>query len=381
MGLTNQLAGLLKANPGLANVRDGLGRRPLHYAALAGQTNAARMLLEAGADPSARAGKPVPGMGTQTPTAAGPTPLHYACQHDSPGIVQMLLRAGASAGAADAEGNTPLHVVACWGASECPGLLIQAGAPLDATNHDGKTPLRVAVESGAGGNIELLVKAGARMDAGMGSNTLLHVAAACGGSGDNSNMGPDFWAGDRGAQSIPALLHHGLLVDARDGEGRTPFQRAVTALNWKAMNLLLTNGANVNAVDAQGNSALHQLAAQRWDLAQHMKDLPPWNGPGRTPLVVGQVFVDMYTNSSVTGWLIEHGANPNLTNLQGRTPLELLCEPHPWRFYNPREVTNRIALLVEAGARASSLSKEGEAVLRQVVSEGKPPGGISGPKR
>jgi ankyrin repeat protein len=211
----------------------------------------------------------------------------------------------------------------------------------------------------------------------MGSNTLLHVAAACGGAESDSNMGPDFWAGRMAAQSIPALLSHGLLVDARDGEGRTPFQRAVTALNWKAMTLLWTNGANVNAADAQGNSALHQLAAQRWDLAQHMKDPASWNGPGASAAIAragqgGQVFVDMYTNSSVTAWLLEHGANPNLTNHQARTPLELLCEPHPWRFYTPQEVTNRVALLVKAGAKATILSKQGEAVLQQVTGEGKP---------
>jgi hypothetical protein len=120
-----------------------------------------------------------------------------------------------------------------------------------------------------------------------------------------------------------------------------------------------------------------------------MKDLPPWKGPARTSPVVGQgafpvmgqVFVNMNTNSSITGWLLEHGANPNITNHQGRTPLELLCEPHSWRFYSPQEVTNRVALLVKAAARASSLSKEGEAVLREVVGDGKPPGAIPEPKR
>jgi len=375
MGLTNQLAALLRADANAANARDGLKRTPLHYAALLGQTNVVRMLLEAGADPSARAEQSCPRWYCQAPGAEEATPLHYAGLHDSPGIVRMLLKAGASVGAADAEGNTSLHVVARWGLSECPRILIEAGAPLDVTNRAGKTPLRVAVESGNGGHINLLLQAGAHLDAGMGSYTLLHVAAACGGAGEDSNMGPDFRAAAFGAQSIPALLHHGLPVDARDEGGRTPFHRAVTALNWKAMNLLLTNGANINAVDAQGNSALHQLAAQRWDIATYQKDPASWTWPAQSKLPPStgqaQVYVNTLTNRSVTAWLLDRGANPNLTNRQGRTPLGLLCEPRPWRFYTPRDVTNRIALLVKAGAKASSLSKEGEATLRQVVGDGK----------
>jgi hypothetical protein len=379
MGLTNQLAKLLRANPNAANERDGLNRTPLHYAALLGQTNVVRMLLHAGAEPSAQADQFCSRWYSQTDAAGKSTPLHHAALHDSPGVVRMLLKANATPSAADADGNTPLHLVARWGGSGCPAILIQARAVLDATNNAGKTPLRVAVESGASRNIELLLQAGARLNASLGSNTLLHVAAACGGAREDSNMGPDFRAAEVGAQSIPALLRHGLPLDARDGEGRTPLQRAVTALNWKAMNLLLTNGADVNAVDTEGNSALHQLTGQRWDLAQHMKDPASMSGPGAGALPAravqgAQVSVNIYTNSSVTGWLLEHGANPNLTNHQGRTPLELLCEPHTWRFYHPPEVTNRIALLIKAGAKASNLSKDGEAVLRQVVGENSSPG-------
>ena len=325
MGLTNQLAEMLRTNPASANARDGLRRTPLHYAALLGQADAARLLIEAGADPAARAAPFHPRMGDRIGAAGESTPLHYAGLHDSPGVVQVLLKAGAPVDAADADGNTPLHIVARWGGSACPGMLVEARAPLDATNHAGKTPLRVAVEFGSVRNLELLLRAGARLDAGMGSNTLLHVAAACGGARNDSFLGPDFWIGRMAAQSIPALLQHGLPVDARDGEGRTPFQRAVTALNWNGMTLLWTNGANVNAVDAQGDSALHQLAAQRWDVAEHMKDPVARTGPGQSkpPLPAGQgsqVFVDTHTNSSVTAWLLEHGANPNLANSQGRTP-------------------------------------------------------------
>ena len=56
-------------------------------------------------------------------------------------------------------------------------------------------------------------------------------------------------------------------------------------------------------------------------------------------------------NISLTGWLLEHGANPNLTNHDGQTPLDLL-RTNKWTNSNDeKEAAARIALLQKAGAK------------------------------
>jgi ankyrin repeat protein len=344
MGMTNQLAGLLRANPASLNMQDGLGRTPLHYASLAYQTNTAALLIQAGADTSFLTTKPIARTRDRDAIAAGASPLHLACLRASHEIVQMLLKVGAPVDQRDADGNTPLHLAALWGATNCPWLLITAHAPLDATNNAGKTSLRIAVERGNNPNVELLLTAGARTDVGLGGETLLHVAA--------TEVGPDYFSAKWGGRSIPVLLRHGLAVDARDGEERTPLQRAVTSLNWNAMNLLLTNGANLNAVDDHGNTALHQIAIQNRDNIQMAMPMDPLELE-RLSHLGGQQRVNITsTNISVTGWLLNHGANPNLTNHEGRTPLELVCGQH-WGYWDKKMATNRITLLLKAGAKVS----------------------------
>lgn len=67
----------------------------LHVAAAAGQRDAARLLLAAGAPLNA-------------PNATGRTPLHEACRWRSAGVAEALLAAGADLAALDDTGRTPL---------------------------------------------------------------------------------------------------------------------------------------------------------------------------------------------------------------------------------------------------------------------------------
>lgn len=90
---------LLESDPGLASARsetDARGPFPLHVAAEAGQTEAARLLLEYGADIST------------TDLENEAHALGWAAFFGRPGIVEMLLAAGSAPSQRNKHGLTPL---------------------------------------------------------------------------------------------------------------------------------------------------------------------------------------------------------------------------------------------------------------------------------
>jgi ankyrin repeat protein len=90
---------LLEADPGLANARsetDARGTFPLHVAAESGQTGAARLLLEYGADISAR--------DLENDAIA----LGWAAFFGRPEVVSVLLTAGSNPNQRNKHGLTPL---------------------------------------------------------------------------------------------------------------------------------------------------------------------------------------------------------------------------------------------------------------------------------
>ena len=101
------------------NLPDHVGETPLHYAAKVDALDAARMLLDGGADHS------------RTDNFAGYQPLHWAVGAASTEMVRLLLEHGADINAQDLNRNTPLYFAINTGSPEMVGLLLDHGA--DAT--------------------------------------------------------------------------------------------------------------------------------------------------------------------------------------------------------------------------------------------------------
>ena len=111
------LAEIIAADPGLIRQSTD-GWTPLHLAAFFGRTEAARKLMEAGADLKA-----------VSSNSTANTPLHAALAgRGDEELVLRMLTAGADAAAATGEGYTPLHVAASRGDQRVCDLLIQYGA-------------------------------------------------------------------------------------------------------------------------------------------------------------------------------------------------------------------------------------------------------------
>lgn len=131
-----RLTALIEADRALVDESTD-GFTALHLAAYFGHEDAARTLLERGADPD--------------PIARNPMqvrPLHSAVSSGQTRIAGMLVAAGANVNARQQGGWTPLHGAAHNGDLPMLELLLASGADPGAANDDGKTAIDLAREQG-----------------------------------------------------------------------------------------------------------------------------------------------------------------------------------------------------------------------------------------
>jgi cytohesin len=206
--------------------------------------------------------------------------LHYA---NKKGMAKILLAHGATVDAPTNYGETPLHWAAqgAYGFSkqvdqlEFAGVLIAHGADINKKTGEGssyKTPLNYAAESNNIAVAKLLIARHADIEGG-GSSPL-----------NSAGLNGDF------LEMAQLLVENGAKVNAPSPTGWYPLQTAAGRGNIKVINYLLAQGADPNAADRAGNTALYSAAANDHGL-------------------------------STAEALLRHGANPNARSRGGMTAL------------------------------------------------------------
>jgi ankyrin repeat protein len=136
-GRLDRLRALVEADPGAANAWAADGFFPLGLACFFRQPAAARLLLEAGADPRAAARNPM-----------GVTALHAAAAARDAETARALLDRGAEVDARQQMGYTALHAAAQHGDVALVDLLLSRGAEPALRSDDGKDAAAHAREHG-----------------------------------------------------------------------------------------------------------------------------------------------------------------------------------------------------------------------------------------
>jgi ankyrin repeat protein len=130
IGDVDRLRALLDADPALAGAWSEDGFTALHFAAFFGHPEAAKLLVERGADLEARS--------TNTQFALDAAPLHSASAAGQLEVCEVLLEAGADVNAVQHGGYTALLDAAANGNAELVALLLERGADRAARLDDGR---------------------------------------------------------------------------------------------------------------------------------------------------------------------------------------------------------------------------------------------------
>jgi len=321
------------ANPNAAD--PAMGETALMWAAAENHAEAVTALAAAGAGVNARSARMAfsrdkfgdgrSARFTVLPRGGWP-PLLYAVRQNAPGAVKALLAAGADLNAVDPDGTTALVLAVINSHYDLAAQLLDAGADPNIGDGTGMTPLYAAVDmhtldetpgrpaplppAGLGplDVMERLLTHGAKPDPALTSPILERVHNnPDGGLGAGST--PLMRAARKGdIEAMKVLLDHGARLEARNARGTTPLMylagaggqirfaeydthRATDVEFVKAIELVLSHGAPIDAVDGAGQTALHAAVTSR--------GLP------------------------VVAYLLEHGAKADSKDAQGRTPLDL----------------------------------------------------------
>ena len=364
-----------------------LKQTALMYAISEGHSGVARVLLEAGADARAR-------------STGGFTPLLFAARQGDTDSTRLLLDAGVDANDSARDGSTALVVATASGREDVALLLLERGANPNAVgagygalhaavSKDLQRVVSALLKHGADPNVRLRNAPGTLFGPARGSGSEVMPALVVGAAADSRPVQ------DAAAAPGPAPAGRRPPVAMGGGglSGATPFWLAARSVNVPIMRALLEDGADPSLTSDGGVTPLMVAAgltqvqgprARRGDVSQFYSnwgpadsletvtflialgaDINAVNPSGQTALH-GSVYMGA---DAVVRLLVQNGAKLNVQDSQGQTPYRLAEGHLNVAGQGVTEWPKTAAVLRELGADAS-LGVDGRAMLREYVRSG-----------
>ncbi|MDO5465146.1 MAG: ankyrin repeat domain-containing protein, partial [Akkermansia sp.] len=336
----------------------------IHYAAESGYSDCVQALIDAGAN-------------INTANDKGYFPVHLAAAEGNSDSLQLLMAAGADVNKMMEDNRTPLHVAALHGQTTCVKILIKAGADVNKTDKEGKSPLICAAFAENVEIIQDLISAGAIVNiVDKKNNRPLHVAVS------QNNI-----------KCVQALITAGANLNLQNEyRGDTPLHIAAGYGYTQCAQLIIASGANINSTNSVGNTPLHEAAKyNQTECVQALIEAgADVNKGNNTPLseAVQKGHIEciqllLYTpgidinclvnwfddtalhyavkenRADILSLFIKAGADVNIRNKDGKTPLWLAVEKERFDF---------LQLLVAAGANVNEpLNNRKETLLHHAI--------------
>ena len=233
-------------------------------------------------------------------------------------IIKELLNFGANLNVPGEFGETALHIAAKSGHEEIVKLLIHNGANIEAKCVHLFTPLFSAIDYGQHEIALMLLKLGGNQNAkGLHDQNLLHFAA-------KSRFGH---------RIMKELIEKGVEINAvTNNKNETPLFYATRYNDQESIAILLDYGADVNISNIGGWTALYNATSMNCSgrkstvakLLAHGANVDGTGEIGRegansTPL--HHAFHNGSESEEIVRMLLMYGANVNIQNRQGETPL------------------------------------------------------------
>ena len=289
-------------------------------------------------------------------STSGGTALLVATQTGQSVIVNDLLKAGANPSTANEKGATPLMAAAQRGLTDIVSSLIkrQDAIYLNARNKKGETALAIASDNGHDKVVSLLVEGGADL-----------------GVADTKDYTPLMKACTKGFSPVVDIIAGRVDVNVGDRNGLTPLHLASQHGYTILVSKLLSLGANPQA-KLKGSGLTPVLAASDKGHSAVVTEILRQSDPNTVPALVqgttsdGKTALYYASRSGSVGCtlaLLEHGADPNVADKDGSTPLMIAS------YKGFKEIVKRL-LKDRARLNTEHKSKTGSTALYLAVDKG-----------
>jgi ankyrin repeat protein len=361
------------------------GRKlPLNLAAEHGHIGVARLLIEYGADISAR-------------DSLGHTALNCAARAGHMDLVELLITRGTDIFVRDRRGKTALDEAASAGHIKVVELLIARGINSSVRDAFGRTALHEAASAGHIKVVELLIAKGINSSVRDAfGRTALHEAAWP-GTFPVRLVGASSAASAGHIKVVELLIAKGLDISTKSESGQTALHIAAGAGHAAIVRTLLESNADVLAEDLQGRTAVHEATrrghenvvrillerigkaneAERWLATSRLRGAVDRADEDEVMSLLGMgAYPDDHDinadipilheavvreNANVLQLLLANGANVNVRQKCGRTPLH-------WAACRGYDIG--VQLLLEHGADIQAADLQGATPLHLAAGHG-----------